>query len=129
MHQLDTMPSTPNSTNSVEATTVLLQAELPQLEEHQQAMQKELTAVSERLESVRGVPTALSALSATALLQTCTAEANAHVDAGSEATSIDPAAGTAPTAAEIAPADDPAVAQQKTPTPRKARNTSASTKN
>ncbi|TLQ47699.1 hypothetical protein [Streptomyces marianii] len=59
------MTSTPTATHSIEATTALLQAELPQLEEQQITLQKELAAVSERLETVRAALAALSALSAT----------------------------------------------------------------
>ncbi|MGW0703503.1 hypothetical protein ACWD0A_30205 [Streptomyces sp. NPDC002867] len=58
------MPTTP-STDTIETTTALLQAELPRLEEHQVALQKELAVVSERLESVRSALSALSALAAT----------------------------------------------------------------
>jgi hypothetical protein len=59
----DTMTSASGNPNSVEATTTLLQAELPRLESHQQALEKELAAVTERLESVRSALTALQALS------------------------------------------------------------------
>ncbi|MBP0458049.1 hypothetical protein [Streptomyces montanisoli] len=57
------MTSAPASPNSVEATTTLLQAELPRLEAHQQSLEKELAAVTERLESVRSALAALTALS------------------------------------------------------------------
>jgi chromosome segregation ATPase len=57
------MTSAPASPSSVEATTTLLQAELPRLEAHQQSLEKELAAVTERLESVRSALTALQALS------------------------------------------------------------------
>ncbi|MEW2548560.1 hypothetical protein AB0910_22785 [Streptomyces sp. NPDC047002] len=57
------MTSAPASPSSVEATTTLLQAELPRLEAHQQSLEKELAAVTERLESVRSALTALTALS------------------------------------------------------------------
>jgi hypothetical protein len=57
------MTSATGTPHSVESTTVLLQAELPQLEEHQQSLEKELSAVTERLESVRTALDALTALS------------------------------------------------------------------
>ncbi|WP_030904747.1 hypothetical protein [Streptomyces sp. NRRL F-5126] len=57
------MTSAPASPNSVEATTTLLKAELPRLEAHQQSLEKELAAVTERLESVRSALSALTALS------------------------------------------------------------------
>ncbi|MFG2560890.1 hypothetical protein [Streptomyces sp. NPDC048496] len=57
------MTSETNTQSTVKATTALLQAELPRLEEHQQALEKELATVTERLESVRTALTALQALS------------------------------------------------------------------
>ncbi|MFE7388743.1 hypothetical protein [Streptomyces sp. NPDC057582] len=57
------MTSEANTQGTVDATTSLLQAELPRLEEHQQALEKELATVTERLESVRTALTALQALS------------------------------------------------------------------
>jgi hypothetical protein len=57
------MTSATGTPNSVESTTALLQAELPRLEEHQQSLEKELAAVTERLESVRNALSALQALS------------------------------------------------------------------
>ncbi|MFB6776788.1 hypothetical protein ACFCX0_05005 [Streptomyces sp. NPDC056352] len=57
------MTSEANTQGTVDATTALLQAELPRLEEHQQALEKELATVTERLESVRTALTALQALS------------------------------------------------------------------
>ncbi|MFJ1551201.1 hypothetical protein [Streptomyces sp. NPDC088246] len=66
--------STPGS---VEATTALLQAELPRLEEHQQALGKELVTVTERLESVRTALSALQALSATPPVSTTAAAGSA----------------------------------------------------
>lgn len=54
----------PESTSGgVEATTALLQAELPRLEEQQQALEKDLASVTARLTSVRSALTALQALS------------------------------------------------------------------
>ncbi|MGW0316112.1 hypothetical protein [Streptomyces flavidovirens] len=57
------MNSTATTPGSVEATTALLEAELPRLEEHQQSLEKELAVVTERLESVRAALSALKALS------------------------------------------------------------------
>ncbi|MCX5416117.1 hypothetical protein [Streptomyces sp. NBC_00059] len=55
----------PDSTSGgVAATTALLQAELPGLEEQQQALEKDLASVTARLSSVRSALTALQALSA-----------------------------------------------------------------
>lgn len=50
---------------SIEATIDLLRSELPRLEERQQELEKELAAVTDRLESVRNALTALQTLSAT----------------------------------------------------------------
>ncbi|MFP1625317.1 hypothetical protein ACLB9X_09045 [Streptomyces sp. 5K101] len=66
--------STTPKTDSIETTTALLEAELPRLEEHQQALQKELAVVSERLESVRGALSALNALAATSVPRPRTSE-------------------------------------------------------
>jgi hypothetical protein len=57
------MTSETNTLGTIDATTALLQAELPRLEQHQQALEKELATVTERLESVRTALTALRALS------------------------------------------------------------------
>jgi outer membrane biosynthesis protein TonB len=59
------MTSSTNPAGSITEATALLQAELPQLEEYQQTLEKELASVTERLESVRGALAALQALSAT----------------------------------------------------------------
>ena len=59
------MTSSTNPAGSITEATSLLQAELPQLEECQQTLEKELASVTERLESVRSALTALQALSAT----------------------------------------------------------------
>ncbi|MFF3691252.1 hypothetical protein [Streptomyces sp. NPDC002187] len=61
-------------TNSIESTTALLQAELPQLEKHQQTLEEHLAAVSQRLEAVRSALSALNALSAAAVPQPRAAE-------------------------------------------------------
>lgn len=125
------MTTAATAANSVDATTVLLQEELPQLEKHQQALQEELAVVSERLESVRGALTALSALSATTVPQPRAAEAEAPTGGGEASASSEPAADTSPepelATASALPADEPTVAPQKTATPSKARKTNADT--
>ncbi|SCF97305.1 hypothetical protein [Streptomyces sp. Ncost-T10-10d] len=57
------MTSETNTLGTIDATTALLQAELPRLEQHQQTLEKELATVTERLESVRTALTALRSLS------------------------------------------------------------------
>ncbi|MEV7373982.1 hypothetical protein AB0O51_24270 [Streptomyces sp. NPDC090301] len=59
------MPSTSTGISSIDATTAALQAELPQLEQLQQDLEKELAAVSDRVLSVRAALTALLALADT----------------------------------------------------------------
>ncbi|OKK03795.1 hypothetical protein AMK26_20510 [Streptomyces sp. CB03234] len=61
------MPNSATAAGSIETTTALLREELPQLEQHQQALEKDLAAVTERLESVRSALTALQALSTVAI--------------------------------------------------------------
>ncbi|MFH8472867.1 hypothetical protein [Streptomyces sp. NPDC018000] len=70
------MTSETNALGTIDATTALLQAELPRLEGHQQALEKELAAVTERLESVRTALTALRVLS-TAPVPSANTEAKA----------------------------------------------------
>ncbi|MFJ2652039.1 hypothetical protein ACIO1C_35635 [Streptomyces sp. NPDC087420] len=60
---MTTTSGAPGNPGSIDATTALLQAELPRLEEHQQTLEKDLAAVTERLESVRAALSALRALS------------------------------------------------------------------
>ncbi|WP_406381716.1 hypothetical protein [Streptomyces sp. NBC_01618] len=57
------MTSETKTLDTIEATTAVLQAELPRLEQHQQTLEKELATVTERLESVRTALTALRVLS------------------------------------------------------------------
>ncbi|MFE7616681.1 hypothetical protein ACFU6N_13785, partial [Streptomyces sp. NPDC057496] len=59
----DNMTSETSTLVTIDATTALLEAELPRLEQHQQTLEKELSAVTGRLESVRTALTALRALS------------------------------------------------------------------
>ncbi|MFE7778224.1 hypothetical protein ACFU5O_30870 [Streptomyces sp. NPDC057445] len=126
------MTTTANAAVSIETTTSLLQAELPQLEEHQQALQEQLAAVSERLESVRGALTALSALSATTVPHPRTAEGEARVPAEAETASVEADTGTTPepaeTTTEAAPTEIPSAAPEETATPRRARKAGAGTK-
>lgn len=122
------MTSTSNTTHSVEATTALLQAELPQLEEHQLSLQKELAEVSERLESVRGALSALSVLSATAVPQPRAAEQDSGTPAAADVPA--PASPAVPeqAAPESAPevsADEAAPAEPAAAPVRASRKTSA----
>lgn len=126
------MTTAATAVNSVETTTAMLQAELPQLEKHQQALQEELAAVSVRLESVRGALTALSALSASAIPHPRVAEPDAGADAEEAAAPNEPAAvekspAPEPATGEVAAAGEPAPAPQETAPARKARKTSTST--
>ncbi|MGW6599067.1 hypothetical protein [Streptomyces sp. NPDC055036] len=57
------MTSPSNTPDSIETTTALLRGELPQLETHQQSLERELASVTGRLESVRTALGALQALS------------------------------------------------------------------
>ncbi|GAA2492448.1 hypothetical protein [Streptomyces gobitricini] len=57
------MPISATAAGNIEATTALLREELPQLEQQQQALEKDLAAVTDRLGSVRSALTALEALS------------------------------------------------------------------
>ncbi|MGW7365379.1 hypothetical protein ACWGI8_18540 [Streptomyces sp. NPDC054841] len=126
------MTSTPNATLSIESTTALLQAELPRLEEHQQALQTELATVSERLESVRAALSALSALSATTVPQPRAGEpaADAHtaveipVEAAPD-TTPEPAP-AAPEPASV-PADESTSEAEKQAGPRKTTATATAT--
>ncbi|MEJ8662038.1 hypothetical protein [Streptomyces sp. MS1.AVA.4] len=126
------MTTAATAVNSVETTTAMLQAELPQLEKHQQALQEELAAVSVRLESVRGALTALSALSASAIPHPRVAEPDAGADTEEAAAPNEPAAvekspAPEPATGEVATTDEPAPAPQETAPARKARKTSTST--
>lgn len=126
------MTTAATAVNSVETTTAMLQAELPQLEKHQQALQEELAAVSVRLESVRGALTALSALSASAIPHPRVAETEATADAEAAVVPNEPAAAEKspapePATGEVAATDEPAPAPQEAAPARRARKTSTST--
>ncbi|MFF8606785.1 hypothetical protein ACF06X_12670 [Streptomyces sp. NPDC015346] len=58
------MPSPATATDSLEATTAQLEAELPYLEKRRAALEADIAAVTLRLESVRTALAALQALSA-----------------------------------------------------------------
>ncbi|MEV4333182.1 hypothetical protein AB0K02_21995 [Streptomyces sp. NPDC049597] len=115
------MPTTP-STDTIETTTALLQAELPRLEEHQLALQKELAVVSERLESVRGALSALSALAATTVprprvSEEAEAEATLAGEPQAPTATEEPAPETAQESAPLPePAQEPAAAAESTGT-------------
>ncbi|MEU0369249.1 hypothetical protein ABZ070_03125 [Streptomyces sp. NPDC006283] len=98
---------------SLADTTAMLQLELPQLEAHQQSLQKELAQVTERLESVRGALTALNALAGTTLPQPRTEAAAPTV----EAASVEPVANAAPEPAPAAEA--PQAAEVTVPAQKK----------
>lgn len=136
----DIVSSTNGMPGSIEATIALLQAELPRLEERQQDLEKELVAVTDRLESVRGALTALQALSATgpvrqpasALSEPDTkpapsASTEAELATGPKATAYEEKHPADQTDAPPAPqTDTPAAPQTDTParpTPRKATRT------
>lgn len=116
------------------ATTIgLLQGELPELQEQQHTLEKELAAVTERLEAVRTALSSLQALSAGSVSRD-TAPAAAperevtEAPAGPEAIeSEQPAAGTAPAAAgeETATAE---TAEEKPGRAARAARTSAAKK-
>ncbi|MFG2563635.1 hypothetical protein [Streptomyces sp. NPDC048496] len=89
------MTSETNTLGTIDATTALLQAELPRLEQHQQALEKELATVTERLESVRTALTALRALSSAPVPSSNTeardvkaADVKAQADAEAEAEGV-----------------------------------------
>jgi outer membrane biosynthesis protein TonB len=117
------------SDHSIATTTAMLQAELPQLEEHQQALQKELEQVTERLESVRGALTALNALAGTTLPQPRTevpAPTDTAVQEASEpANDPTPEPAPAPVDEALPPNDTAVPAQKKTRTPRRSPNKAA----
>ncbi|MGW7054243.1 hypothetical protein [Streptomyces sp. NPDC054887] len=127
------MNSTATGTpDSIEATTALLEAELPRLEEQQQSLEKELAVVTERLESVR---TALSALKALSLAPLATVAGDAPETRPAPSASTEAELVTGPKAdalnapdASGAPADEAAAeAPEATvaPTRRKARKAPA----
>ncbi|MFJ1600408.1 hypothetical protein [Streptomyces sp. NPDC088261] len=85
---MTTTSGAPGNPGSIDATTALLQAELPRLEEHQQTLEKDLAAVTERLESVRAALSALRALSLAPELQEAEQAAAAAVPAAVSAASV-----------------------------------------
>ncbi|MGW2110944.1 hypothetical protein ACWCPL_30880, partial [Streptomyces sp. NPDC001948] len=103
------MTSEASTLVTIDATTTLLEAELPRLEQHQQSLEKELATVTERLESVRTALTALRALSGTpvtAPAPTAGADAAEDIKAADSATAE--AAEAADTGADAGTASIPA---------------------
>jgi outer membrane biosynthesis protein TonB len=118
------------STHSIATTTAMLQAELPQLEEHQKALQKELEQVTERLESVRGALTALNALAGTTLPQPRTevpAPTNTAVEEAPTEPADDPTPEPVPAPVDEAlpPNDTVVPAQKKAKSPRRSPSKAA----
>lgn len=116
--------------NGMASTIELLQAELPQLESRQQALEKDLAAVSERLESVRTALRSLQALATVPSQGTPAAPAEpaaeavhapAAADASASAPAAEPAAPAKPAASSEPAADEaPAKAagrRRKAPVP------------
>ncbi|MFJ8074153.1 hypothetical protein ACIQ7Q_09490 [Streptomyces sp. NPDC096176] len=106
------------SASSLADTTTMLQAELPQLEAHQQALQKELAQVTERLESVRGALTALNALAGTTLPQPRAEAAAPTVEEAPAEAVADAAPEPAPAAEAPQAAEVTVPAQKKSAAPR-----------
>ncbi|MFE4059564.1 hypothetical protein ACFXP3_25290 [Streptomyces sp. NPDC059096] len=102
------MTSTSRTPGTIEATTALLRSELPQLESHQQALEKELATVTERLESVRTALGALQALSPVAEADGAVAPVAAPVVAEP---APEPRLVAPRTAPESVPAEEPTAAE------------------
>ncbi|MFF6984662.1 hypothetical protein ACFZAV_45140 [Streptomyces sp. NPDC008343] len=123
------------SSDSIATTTAMLQAELSQLEEHQQALHKELERVTERLGSVRDALTALSALASTPIPQARSGAPTSSGVAMSEAPAEpanDPAPEPAPALAvaaanEAVQTNETVVPVKKTATHRSLREVAATT--
>ncbi|MFJ5228089.1 hypothetical protein [Streptomyces sp. NPDC088400] len=125
------MTSVSDSPSSIEATTVLLQGELPQLEAQQQSLEKELATVTERLESVRTALGALQSLSLAPHLggTAVSPDAGAQAEAGVASEPAVPAAqpATAEEAGHTAEQDSPAAsADVAVPQPRTEEETAPS---
>ncbi|MFE5088963.1 hypothetical protein ACFRCI_00845 [Streptomyces sp. NPDC056638] len=132
------MTSETNTLDTIDATTALLQAELPRLEQHQQALEKELATVTERLESVRTALTALRSLSTSPVPSSDTeAQDVKAADAKAEAEGVKAEAETESVAApripqqaqgsidSAVPAEVPQESAAAAPARRTARKTSA----
>lgn len=131
------MTSATSTPGSVEATTTLLQEELPRLEEHQQALKTELVTVTERLESVRTALTALQALTAAPFVPAAAAESaeagpsvspvvlpDSEAEAASEP-QVAPSESQQEPSTSTAPEDPAESDAAAVPAPRKARRTPA----
>ncbi|MFE7570901.1 hypothetical protein ACFU76_28740 [Streptomyces sp. NPDC057539] len=111
------MTSPSNTPDSIETTTALLRGELPQLETHQQSLERELASVTGRLESVRTALGALQALSPTPQAQETVPEQRA-----AEPSAAETPAAQAPvvvTPVEEAPAEKAPVEEAATEAPAK----------
>ncbi|MCL7377806.1 hypothetical protein [Streptomyces sp. 35G-GA-8] len=119
------MTSPSNTPDSIETTTALLRGELPQLETHQQSLERELASVTGRLESVRTALGALQALSPTPQAQETVPEQRAAEPSAAETPAAQAPVVVTPVAeapAEKAPAEEAAAeapAKEK-PAPAKA---------
>ena len=109
------MTSASGTPDSVGTTTALLKTELPRLEAHQQSLEKELAAVTDRLESVRSALTALVALSDAPRVLEKTASAATPAD-------------EVPEAEHTAEQSSPAEAETAAPARGKARKSAAGAK-
>lgn len=121
------MTSKPNTLGSVDATTAILEAELPRLEEHQQHLERKLATVTERLESVRAALAALRVLSAAppVSLSVVTEDKSPAVLVPAARTEAEPESKPEP---EPEPASEPAQAEETVAAPagrRTARATAA----
>ncbi|MEV8392645.1 MULTISPECIES: hypothetical protein [unclassified Streptomyces] len=114
------MTSPSNTPDSIETTTALLRGELPQLETHQQSLERELASVTGRLESVRTALGALQALSPAPQAQETVPEQRAAEPSATETPAAQAPVVVAPV--EEAPAEEAAAeapAKEK-PAPAKA---------
>ncbi|MFF2065375.1 hypothetical protein ACFVWZ_26825 [Streptomyces sp. NPDC058200] len=115
------MTSAFGTPGSIEATTALLQAELPRLEAHQQILEKDLATVTERLESVR---TALSALHGLSLAPYVAEPAVSADDASAAAPSASGGAAAA-TVPEAEPTAEQTSPTEQTPAPARRKSRKA----
>ncbi|MDN3293326.1 hypothetical protein QWM81_04535 [Streptomyces ficellus] len=134
------MPNPVTTAGSIEATTALLLEELPQLERQQQALEQDLAAVSDRLESVRGALAALQALSAAAVPAprahteartelAAAPEDQPAAEAAPEEAAREEAAPEGPESAESAATQDAPPAEGTSATRRKPRKSATGRKN
>lgn len=109
--------TTMNTHNDVASTIAALEVELPQLEEHQLELEKNLAAVTERLAAVRVALTSLKALNSAPapLLESAAVQPEEDLDAA-------PAAQAQPTAAKE---ETPDSTSRPVPAPRRSGDTKA----